>query len=260
MSAEEIAPLCRATNISVHFGGLCALDNVSIDVPSGVITGLVGPNGAGKSTLLAVLSGILTAQKGTIEFMGLDITDDPTHVRARKGLARTFQNSEIFPSLTIREHFLLSDRLRFSRHRLSTDLLNGRGFTSNSKEENERVDELLELLGLYSLSERIADGLPLGLIRLIDIGRALALSPRLILMDEPCAGLDTIETRKLADTLEMIVKENLTILLVEHDLETVLRLSSLVHVLDFGECIASATPREIKADARVRSAYLGDFE
>jgi len=216
-------------SISVRFGGLAALEDVDIEVPSGTIVGLVGPNGAGKTTLFGVLSGLLRPAAGRVELMGADVTNRSPQARARMGMARTFQHLELFHDLTVRQHVVLAYRVRHAYKRLWSDLIDLRGWRRPPAEEDERVDGLVSLLGLEGVAQI------------------------------PVAGLDTRETEQLAQVLRTVVEtEGVGILLVEHDVGMVLGLSSMVTVLDFGRCIAVGTPDEIRVDEHVRAAYLGD--
>jgi ABC-type branched-subunit amino acid transport system ATPase component len=254
-------PVLAATDITVRFGGLTALSEVSIEVPPGTIVGLVGPNGAGKSTLFAVLSGLLRPATGRVHLRGNDVTNATPQVRARQGLARTFQQPELFMGLTVREHLVLAHRVRFARQRLWRDMVDPRSLLPPSRIENERVDALLELLDLTEVARASVGALPLGTSRLVEIARALATRPDVVLLDEPLSGLDMRESENVAAVFRRVVESDerrVSLLMVEHDVATVLSLSSRIFVLDFGELIASGTPAEIRNNAMVRSAYLGD--
>jgi len=247
----------EARDVTVRFGGVVALSEVSLTVPERSIVGLVGPNGAGKTTLFGVLSGILTPNRGSVFLRGRDVSRDSTLARARLGLARTFQRTELFADLTVREHLILGHRARHGRPRLVADLL-GRP-TGDRAVERDRVTGLLDVLGLVPVADRPARTLPLGTGRLVEVGRALATDPSVILLDEPSSGLDVHETQQLADTLRRARDERgVALVLVEHDLDLVLGLSDVVNVLDFGIMIATDTPAAIRADERVRAAYIGD--
>jgi branched-chain amino acid transport system ATP-binding protein len=251
--------MLEARGIVVRFGGLTALSNVSMDVAPQAITGLVGPNGAGKTTLFGVLSGLLRPEAGEVFLLGNNVTDSRPQVRARMGLARTFQQPELFAGLSVRDHLVLADRLRHEPRRLWTDLVNGRAFRRPPREESERVDAILEMLGITAIAKRAVLGLPLGLRRLLEVGRALATDPKVVLLDEPSSGLDRSETAHLGATLRRVVAERgLSFVMVEHDVELVLGLSQRVYVLDFGSLIAEGTSDEIRAAPQVRAAYLGD--
>jgi branched-chain amino acid transport system ATP-binding protein len=249
----------EARGVSVRFGGLVALDGVDLAVPARTIVGLVGPNGAGKSTLFGVLSGLLRPSAGSVHMDGDDVTGSSPQARARRGLARTFQHPELFTSLTVREHLVLGYRMRHARARIWTDLLTGRGFRPAPRAETARVDELVQALHLGDIQAQPAAGLPLGMSRLVEVGRALAVDPRVLLLDEPSSGLDVRETEELAAVLRRLVSEHgVSLLLVEHDVPLVLGLCDQVHVLDFGIKIAAGTPAEIRQDPAVRAAYLGE--
>jgi ABC-type branched-subunit amino acid transport system ATPase component len=260
-TASPASAVLSASEVTVRFGGLVALSDVSLEVHASTIVGLVGPNGAGKSTLFAVLSGLLSPAAGRVWLGGDDITRSSPQVRARKGMARTFQQPELFLGLTVREHLVLAHRVRFARRRLWQDMVNPRSLLRPSPFETERVDALLEQLGLTRVARAPVAALPLGTSRLVEVGRALATQPDVVLLDEPLAGLDMRESENLASVFRRVVDDHerqVSLLMVEHDVATVLALSSRIYVLDFGELIASGTPEEVRSNAAVRSAYLGD--
>jgi len=254
-------PVLATTGVTVRFGGLTALSDVTIDVPRGTIVGLVGPNGAGKSTLFGVMSGLLRPASGRVFIAGRDVTTLKPQVRARLGLARTFQHPELFMGLTVRDHLVLAHRAHYERRRCWSDFFSLRGMFPPPKLETEQVDALLELLGLADIAKTQVSVLPLGLARLVEVGRALATHPRVVLLDEPLSGLDVRATEKLTAAFERVVSSSangLSLLMVEHDVASVLALSSKIFVLNFGQVIAQGTPVEIRADQAVREAYLGD--
>ncbi|MFG3025384.1 ABC transporter ATP-binding protein [Streptomyces sp. NPDC048254] len=260
MSTASVTTPARieAGGVTVRFGGLVALSEVDLAVPPASVVGLVGPNGAGKSTLFAVLSGLLAPSAGTVVMDGLDVTRASAQRRARRGLARTFQHPELFPGLTVREHVVLAYRLRHMRHRIWTDLVTGGGFRRAPVDEDRRVDALLAALRLTDQAHRPVSGLPLGTSRLLEIARALAVDPGVLLLDEPSSGLDAHETDELAATLSRVVADHgVSLLLVEHDVELVLGMSDVVHVLDFGVKISEGSPAQVREDPAVRAAYLG---
>jgi ABC-type branched-subunit amino acid transport system ATPase component len=257
--AESSQLVFEARDVVVRFGGLTALSSVSVSVPPASLIGLVGPNGAGKSTLFAVCSGLLKPDAGRVILRGEDVTRSSPQDRARRGLARTFQQPELFMGLTTRQHLVLAYRSRHSRARLWRDMFTGASLRKPSADETERVDSLLELLSLTQVADAQVDGLPLGTTRLVEVGRALATSPSVVLLDEPSAGLDHRETAQLSDALSRTVaNERISMLLVEHDVAMVLGLSSHVFVLDFGELLAQGPPEVIRNDPKVKAAYLGD--
>jgi ABC-type branched-subunit amino acid transport system ATPase component len=262
-SAGAVEPALSATEVTVRFGGLTALSGVSVEVHPGRIAGLVGPNGAGKSTLLAVLSGLLRPNSGRVHLHGVDVTTTSCRGRAKKGLARTFQQPELFLGLTVREHLVLAHRARVAPQRLWRDMFDPRSLLPPSKEENERVEELLELLHLTRVEKAPVAALPLGILRLVEVGRALASEPSVLLLDEPLSGLDIKASENLLAVFRQIVDQpgrQVSLIMVEHDVAAVLSLSDIVFVLDFGERIAVGSPEAIRNDPAVRAAYLGDTE
>ncbi len=234
----------QVRGIYVRFGGVTALQDVDVDAPAGAVTGLIGPNGAGKTTLFNVITGLQRPQAGTVLLDGDDITSLPPHRRARLGIARTFQRLDVFGSLTVRENILVAAEIR---RRWSRDGINTRRVT----------DEVMTEVGLRPLSRERCDTLPLGLARLVEVGRALATQPSLLLLDEPSSGLDEEETDDLAGLLERLAQRDLAVLLVEHDIDMVMSVCETIHVLDFGQILAAGSPPEILRDPAVRAAYLG---
>ncbi len=246
----------EAREVTVQFGGLRALDNVSLSVPPKAIVGMIGPNGAGKTTLFGVLSGLLTPKSGKVFLDGTDVTRSSAATRARKGLARTFQRLELFGELTVREHLVLAYRVRNQRSNLLKDLV-GLG-RRPAEGEGAEVDRILEMLGIRDLAHVPATVLPLGTGRLVEVARAAASAPKVLLLDEPSSGLDADETDRLVDVLRRLrAEEGTTMVLVEHNVDMVLGLVDHVTVLDFGQTIATGTPAEIRANPAVQNAYLG---
>jgi branched-chain amino acid transport system ATP-binding protein len=259
VQSDRQAPRLECRDVTVRFGGVVALNSVSLSVPPAAIVGLVGPNGAGKSTLFSVLSGLHRPNEGQVLFEGGDITRTAAARRARLGLARTFQHPEMFAGLTTREHIQIAHRVSTSRSRIWTDVATGRGFRRADRPEIEAVDALLDALHLTEIADRPVAGLPLGMTRLVEIARALATNPKVLLFDEPSSGLDAQETEQVALVLERAVeRRGVSLLLVEHDVAMVLGLCRYIYVLDFGVKIGEGTPDEIRADPAVRAAYLGD--
>jgi branched-chain amino acid transport system ATP-binding protein len=255
-------PLIQATDVTVRFGGLVALDHVSLAVPPATIVGLIGPNGAGKSTYFGVLSGLIRPREGIVRIDGVDVTKASPQARARRGLARTFQRLELFAELTVREHLVVAYR---AKHRqtvwdlaraLPRDLL---GFGNRpTPGERETVDRILELLGLTAMASVSAGAIGLGTGRLVEVARALAARPRVLLLDEPSSGLDARETDELATVLARLRDdEGIALVLVEHNVGMVLGLADDVTVLDFGKEIARGSAVEIRSDPAVQAAYLG---
>jgi ABC-type branched-subunit amino acid transport system ATPase component len=256
------APALVASGVTVRFGGLMALSDVSMEVDPGSIAGLVGPNGAGKSTLLGVLSGLQRPNGGSVSLLGEDVTRASARARARRGLARTFQQPELFLGLTVREHLVLAYRAHTAPNRLWRDMLDFRSLLP-SRAENERCDGLLEQLHLTRVAKAPVAALPLGVLRLVEVARALACDPSVVLLDEPLSGLDMKASENLLEVFRTIVDQaenGLSLVIVEHDVAAVLSLSDVVFVLDFGERIAAGTPEQIRNDPAVQTAYLGDSE
>lgn len=250
MTGEVTAAVTDArlacSGITVTFGGLAALSDVDLAVPPGEIVGLVGPNGAGKSTLFGVLSGLLRPSRGGVWLHGEDVTTARPQQRAAMGLARTFQHPELFTGLSVREHLVVAHRAKHSTARVWTDLLTMGSLRPVDPEENESVDELIELLGLSAVASRPALGLPMGLARLVELGHALASSPTVLLLDEPSSGLDSSETAAFESALRRMSRERgISVLLVDHHVDLVMRICSTVHVLNFGMLIASGPPHEV---------------
>jgi branched-chain amino acid transport system ATP-binding protein len=231
---------------------------VSLTVGAASRVGLVGPNGAGKTTLFQVMSGFLVPNDGSVFLDGRDVTRIAPHVRVRLGLARTFQQPERFETMTVAEQLILSYRVHTEYSRTWTDLLSWRGWQRSDSQERDRVGGMIELLGLQPFAQREVQGLPMGIARLVEVGCALIAKPRVVLFDEPSAGLNSQETDELAAAIEVAAaREGVAVVLVEHDLDFVLEMARLVYVLDFGQLIASGSPAEIRANEAVQTAYLG---
>lgn len=260
MTAQEPrpeVPVLEARDVTVRFGGLVAVNGVSLAVPPGEVVGLLGPNGAGKSVLFSVLSGLRAPNAGRVLIDGQAVTKAGPQRRAALGMARTFQHPELFSGLTVREHVTLAYRIARTPKRLWSDLFTGSGFRRAPATERERVDDVLDSLGLAQIQHRPASGLPLGLARRVELARSLAREPRVLLLDEASSGLDAAETEELASVLRQTVRGGVSLLIVEHDVDLVLDLAGRVYVLDFGTLIAAGPPAEIRKDPKVRAAYLG---
>ncbi len=236
------ATALRITEISVRFGGIVALEDVSLEVPAGQVKGLIGPNGAGKTTLINVITGLQAPSGGRVKLGDTDMTTLRPHRRARLGLARTFQRLELFGTLTARENVVLAAEIS------SRDA---------GRTPGELADELLDRLGIASVAHQPTDALPTGLARLVELARALATSPRVLLLDEPSSGLDAHETSALGAVLDQLAHDGMGVLLVEHDMSLVMAVCGHITVLDHGQVIASGDPAAIRADGVVQAAYLG---
>jgi ABC-type branched-subunit amino acid transport system ATPase component len=244
-------PVLEAREITVNFGGLMALDRVTLVVQRGTIHGLMGPNGAGKSTLFAVLSGLLRPGHGEVLLDGRAVTRARPQRRFALGLARTFQRPQLFRTLTVREHLIVARRA----HRRTSSR---RPTITPDRNERNSVDEVIDLLNLTAVADIPVALLALGTARLVEIARALAADPSVVLLDEPSSGLDSAETQTVAAALDRTRKERGTaLLLVEHDVELLMTLCDHIDVLDFGQLIASGPPAAVRDDPAVTAAYLG---
>ena len=251
--------MLEVQSVSRSFGGVFAVQNVSLSVARGELRGIIGPNGAGKSTLFNLVGGHLAADSGTITYDGRRIEKTSAHARAHDGIAIVFQGARIFRGMTARENVMvgahpwthagfLSSALRLPRHR------------SEERSIRERAEHALELVDLTDWADRDVSALPLGQQRRLQVARALCAQPRLLLLDEPASGLRAGERSALAELIEQLRSEGLTILLIEHDVGLVSRLADRVTVLDLGRVIAEGTPQEVTSDPRVVAAYIGDEE
>lgn len=231
--------LLEVRGVMVRFGGVMAVGGVDLDAEVGQVTGLIGPNGAGKTTLFNVISGMQEPTAGNVLVSGVDITGEAPHKRAKRGLARTFQRLELFWSLSVR------DNVRVAAELAAVPDVDG------------TVDTLLDKVGVSDLADSVAGDLPTGSARLVEIARALATMPRLLLLDEPASGLDDSETERLGALLRELASDGLGVLLVEHDMDLVMHVCDRIHVLDLGNIISVGTPAEIQHDEAVLRAYLG---
>jgi branched-chain amino acid transport system ATP-binding protein len=261
------------SEVAVRFGGVSALSDVSLSVQPGTVTGLIGPNGAGKTTLFNVISGLQTPGRGTVHLFDTDVTGMKPHHRARLGLARTFQRLELFGSLTASDNVRvglestykwwerrnLRRMLPGTRRRPSGD---GTGSAADAvasgAPDAPACDRLLDGVGLQGRGDQHAASMSTGLARMVELARALAIGPKLLLLDEPGSGLDEAESAALGQLLSQLAAGGMAVLLVEHDMELVMRICDHIYVLDFGDVIASGTPEEIRQDPMVQAAYLGE--
>lgn len=247
----------RLKGITQEFGGLRALDSVDLTVKSGQIFGIIGPNGAGKTTLFNIITGIYVPVEGTIRFRDQDMKGVPAHKVAGMGIGRTFQNIRLFNKLSVIDNVRVGSHA-INRSNFFSDLLGLPLARREEKEVLQRADELLNMVGLYEKRDEYADNLSYGEQRRLEIARALALKPTLLLLDEPAAGMNTSEKAELIDLIYHIRQEfDLTTLLVEHDMNLVMRICERIAVLDYGRKIAEGSPDQIKGDEAVISSYLG---
>src|ERR1700722_11707239 len=239
-------PGLEVSGVSLSFGGNQVLTDVSVSVPPAGITGLIGPNGAGKTTLFNVVSGLLAPKSGQVKIDGHDVTKAGPAARARRGLARTYQRLELFTSLTVRDNIQVAGEIRNTWGR--------RGRIDVGAE----TDRVIELVGLGDVADRDVSELPTGRARVVEVARALMTQPKILLLDEPASGQTEQETEAFGRLLRQLVDErDLGICLVEHDVGLVMGTCEHIHVLDYGEVIASGTPEQVKNDPIVVNAYLG---
>ena len=237
--------LLEVRGVNVQFGGHRAVRDVDLDVDAGVVTGLIGPNGAGKTTTFNVITGLQETVSGRVVIDGVDVSDKKAHQRAQLGIARTFQRLEVFGSLSARDNILTAAEIRRS---WSGD---------KSIDPRQETERLIDRVGIRAVADERVDAMPTGLARLVELGRALATQPRVLLLDEPASGLDETESEAFAQLLLDLADEGMAVLMVEHDVQMVMQVCSLVHVLDFGAILAVGTPQEIQNDQAVLDAYLG---
>jgi branched-chain amino acid transport system ATP-binding protein len=253
-----MAPLLQAENVSLRFGGVKALSGVSFDLYPGEILGLIGPNGAGKTTMFNCITGVIAGYKGRISYDGRDLRHLKPHERARLKIARTFQNLELFDELSALDN-LLVPLDAFSRRGVIGDLLRLPTTVLDERKTQEGARSILHFLSLDDYADAPAGDLPVGLQRRLEIGRALCLEPRLLLLDEPAAGLDARETAELARLLATVRNRfEVTVLIVDHDMALIMRLCNRIYVLDHGQIIAQGPPEQIRDDPQVVRAYLGE--
>jgi branched-chain amino acid transport system ATP-binding protein len=248
--------LLIAQNISKRFGGLLALDQVSLRIPSGAIYGLIGPNGAGKTTLFNVLTGIYQADEGKIELNGIDLTHSSPNQICGFGIARTFQNIRLFGNMTALENVMVGRHVR-TRSGLFGAILRLPNQRTEERAIVSRAKDLLDFVGIGQHANHIARQLPYGDQRRLEIARALATDPKILALDEPAAGMNDTETATLGGVLQKIQSIGITILLIEHDVKLVMGLCDRVAVLEYGRLIAEGPPSAVKTDPKVIAAYLG---
>jgi ABC-type branched-subunit amino acid transport system ATPase component/branched-subunit amino acid ABC-type transport system permease component len=240
------AVLLEVVDISVRFGGVQALQDVSLAARAGTVTGVIGPNGAGKTTLFNVLTGIVRPDSGAVLLAGEDVSRQPTHARAQAGLARTFQRLEVFGSLSVLDNVQAAAEIRH-RH-------------LGARDSEQAARSALARVGISQLADVPAHRLPTGQARLVELARALVIEPRVLLLDEPASGLSHAESEDLGQVIRAIARGGVAVVLVEHDVDLVMRLCSSVYVLDFGQVICSGDPLAVQSDDKVRAAYLGDID
>ncbi|GAA4952253.1 hypothetical protein GCM10023205_11770 [Yinghuangia aomiensis] len=252
------AAVLRAAHVGVRFGGITALDDVSVEVRPGEVCGLIGPNGAGKTTLFDVLSGIRRPDSGVVELGGADVSARGPVWRARHGMRRTFQRQQLFGRLTVLDNLIVAEEWRGGGGGIAADLLALPSRRRRERERRARAEEVLGLCGLAELRDVHAGTLPVGQARMVELARAVVDTPRVLLLDEPASGMSQTESGWLGEVVRRLVEhEHCAVLLVEHDVAFVMGLASRVVVLNLGTVLAEGTPAEVRANQAVRDAYLG---
>jgi branched-chain amino acid transport system ATP-binding protein len=255
-SALPISPLLRIEKVTKAFGGICALQDLSFDIPGGAVYAVIGPNGAGKTTLFNLITGACAPDSGRIIFEGKEIQGRAVYDVVALGIARTFQNVELFESMTALENVLVGRHVR-TRSGFWSAILGGPSFRREEREARRRALEIMEFAGIADLASKRSGDLAFGWQRFLEIARALAAGPRLLLLDEPAAGLNAVETQRLGELIRKIRDLDITIVLVEHDMNLTMDVSDRLLVLNEGKRLAEGAPREIQMDEAVMDAYLG---
>ena len=256
--ASALQPaLLRASRLSKSFGGVRAVHDISLEVPAGAVFAVIGPNGAGKSTLLNLLSGIFRPDTGTVAFGGADLTDVPAHRRVRHGIARTFQKIRLFRQLSAHENVVAGCHIHCAIPAWQY-VVHGRAFARNHARCHDEAARLLAFMGLGARAHVAAGSLAYGERRMLEIARALATAPRLLMLDEPAAGLNAGEVEALIDRLQTLRRDGLTILVVEHNMDLVMTIADRVLVIDYGQHLFEGPPAAVQAHPGVIAAYLGE--
>jgi branched-chain amino acid transport system ATP-binding protein len=249
--------ILEADGLSVSFGGVRAIDDVSVAVEAGQVFSIIGPNGSGKTTLFNLVSGIYLPNQGSIRLAGETVTGLEPDRLARRGLSRTFQNLQIFSRMSVLENVMVGHH-RHEDTGILADLLHWPSVTRQNAATREVALAALARVGLADVAGRASGSLPYGALKRLEIARALASDPKLLLLDEPAAGCNPVETQEIDRVIRSVVKDGVTVMLVEHDMRLVMNISDRVHVLARGRTLAEGTPEQVRSNAAVVEAYLGD--
>jgi branched-chain amino acid transport system ATP-binding protein len=256
-NGPRVPGLFEADNISISFGGIRAVDGVTFSVAEGEIFAIVGPNGAGKSTIFNLISRIYEPTGGRLVFQGEDITNVPAHTIAGRGIARTFQNIELFEHATVLDNLLIGRHCR-ARPNIFAEILFTRGVRQQELRHREAVEEVIDFLDLANYRDQRISGLPYGVRKVVELARALCAKPKLLLLDEPASGLNTEETEEVAFWIDDIKNDlGITVIMIEHDMSLVSAVSNRVLALNNGRTLALGTPSEVQSNPAVIEAYLG---
>lgn len=254
----EKTPLLKVDHVTIRFGGLLAVSDVTMEIHKGELIGLIGPNGAGKTTFFNLLTGVYLPTKGNILFNGDNLTKLPPYKITKKGISRTFQNIRLFGDLSVLDNVKVAYH-SLSKHTILSSILRLPSHFRGEKEMHKKAIEFLKIFGLDSVKDELAKNLPYGQQRRLEIARALAAGPKLLLLDEPAAGMNPQETQELMNLIKFIRERfDLTIILIEHDMSLVMKVCERIYVLDHGQLIAVGPPEEIRNNPKVIEAYLGE--
>lgn len=252
-----MAPVLEMRHVEKHFGGVRAIDDFSVAIAEGAVHGLIGPNGAGKTTIFNTITGIYKPSAGSIHFYGADITAVTPHAAANMGIGRTFQNIRLFSNMSVLQNVVMASHMD-AKYSLPEAMLRLGRYRACEKQIQEKAMGLLEAVGLQDRAQERANCLPYGHQRKLEIARAMALNPKLLLLDEPAAGMNAEESQDLVSFIQQIKKRfSITVLMIEHHMDVVANLCDTVTVLNFGKIICEGTPAEVKSDRAVIDAYLG---